>query len=200
VPLFATLTFDLSAGQPSLTAVITNAVLEGGAPFALTVRSSSGSQLVDGSYRLSGDYLRDIYPSGTQYLFDWRFSVAADGSVVWNGYSYWAGGHIWQVTLANITLGRDYVGDQFRRPRFGVRHQFARCWLEPRDQRGGLHGRPPFRHAGRGHAYAVFSPAQAVTYERSRDPSSPSLSRLRWVVVFALFFVGAGLALLNMEF
>src|SRR5512138_1504984 len=45
VPFFATLTFDLSAAEPSLTAVITNAVLEGGDPFVLTVRSSSGTQL-----------------------------------------------------------------------------------------------------------------------------------------------------------
>ena len=48
VPFFATLTFDLIATEPSLTAVITNAVLEGGEPFVLTVRSSSGTQLVDG--------------------------------------------------------------------------------------------------------------------------------------------------------
>jgi len=51
-----------------------------------------------------GDYLQDIYPSGTQYLFDWRFSAASDGSVVWNGNTYWAGGHIWQVAVSNITL------------------------------------------------------------------------------------------------
>src|SRR5512144_1659287 len=35
VPLFGTLRFDLSSALPSLTAVITNAVLEGGGPFAL---------------------------------------------------------------------------------------------------------------------------------------------------------------------
>ena len=104
VPLFATLKFDLGGAPPSLTAVITNAVLEGGLPFALTVRSSSGSHLVDGTYRFTGDYLRDFYPSGTQYLFDWRFSTASDGSVVWDGYTYWAGGHIWQVAISNITL------------------------------------------------------------------------------------------------
>jgi hypothetical protein len=39
VPFFATLAFDLRAKRPSLTAVITNAVLEGGEPFPLTVRS-----------------------------------------------------------------------------------------------------------------------------------------------------------------
>ncbi len=104
VPIFATLTFDLGAAQPALTAVITNAVLEGGNPFALTVHSSSGSHLVDGTYRFMGDYLQDIYPSGTQYLFDWGFSAASDGSVVWNGNTYWAGGHIWQVAVSNITL------------------------------------------------------------------------------------------------
>jgi hypothetical protein len=104
VPLFATLTFDLSATEPSLTAVITNAVLEGGDPFALTVRSSSAAQLMDGTYQFTGDYLRDIYPSGTQYLFDWRFSPSTNAGVVWNGITVWAGGHIWQVTISNITL------------------------------------------------------------------------------------------------
>lgn len=104
VPLFATLTFDLSATEPSLTAVITNAVLEGGDPFALTVRSSSGAQLMDGTYRFTGDYLRDIYPLGTQYGFDWRFSTSTNGGVVWNGMTGWGGGHAWYVTSSNITL------------------------------------------------------------------------------------------------
>jgi hypothetical protein len=104
LPLFATLTFDWMPAQPSLTAVITNAVLEGGEPFVLTVRSSSGTQLMDGTYRFTGDYLRDIYPSGTQYLFDWRFSTSTNGQVVWNGTTYWAGGHLWSVTISDITL------------------------------------------------------------------------------------------------
>jgi len=104
VPFFTTLTFDLSAAQPSLTAVITNAVLERGEPFTLTVRSLSGAQLMDGTYWFTGDYLRDIYPEGTQYLFDWRFSASTNGQVVWNGTTFWAGGHIWQVTISNITL------------------------------------------------------------------------------------------------
>src|SRR2546429_4185885 len=50
VPFFATLAFDLSATEPSLTAVITNAVLEGGEPFSLIVRSSTGAG-VDFEYR-----------------------------------------------------------------------------------------------------------------------------------------------------
>jgi hypothetical protein len=104
VPLFATLTFDLAATPPSLAAVITNAVLEGGAPFTLSVRSSSGSQAVDASYRFTGDYLRDIEPSGTQYLFDWKFSAPTNGQMVWNGGTYWAGGHIWNVTISNLAL------------------------------------------------------------------------------------------------
>jgi len=104
VPFFATLTFDLSAPQISLTAVITNAVLEGGDPFALTVRSSSGSQLADGTYSFTGDYLRDIYPSGTQYLFDWRFSTSTNGEVIWDGMTGWAGGHAWYVSISNITV------------------------------------------------------------------------------------------------
>ena len=104
VPLFATVTFNLAATPPSLTAVITNAVLEGGAPFTLTVRSSSGSQQVDGSWRFTGDYLRDIQPSGTQYLFDWKFSAPTNGQMVWNGVAYWAGGHIWYVTISNVAV------------------------------------------------------------------------------------------------
>ena len=104
VPLFATVTFDLIAARPSLTAVITNALLEGGEPFLLTVRSSSGAQSPDGSYRFTGDYLGDIYPLGTQYVFDWSFSASTNGGLVWNGQIYWAGGHIWLVTISNITL------------------------------------------------------------------------------------------------
>ena len=104
VPFSATLTFNLDATEPSLTAVIPNAVLEGGDPFALTVRSSSGARLIDGTYRFGGDYLRDMYPAGTQYLFDWQFSTAADGGVAWNGSMGWAGGHIWQVTISDVTL------------------------------------------------------------------------------------------------
>ena len=104
VPLAATLTFHLDAAQPSVIAEIPNAVLEGGDPFALTVRSSSGAQLMDGTYRFTGDYLRDIYPSGTQYLFDWRFSTSTNGEVVWNGITGWSGGHAWYVTISNITL------------------------------------------------------------------------------------------------
>lgn len=104
VPLSATLTFDLRAAPPSLIAVLPNAVVEGGAPFALTVRSSSGGQLPDGTYLFTGDYLRDIDPTGTQYAFDWRFLASTNGQVVWTGGAYWAGGHLWQVTFSNITL------------------------------------------------------------------------------------------------
>jgi hypothetical protein len=104
VPLSAILTLDLNATPPSLTAVLPNAVVEGGDPFALTVRSSSESQLPDGTYVFTGDYLRDVYPTGTQYAFDWRFSASTNGQVVWSGATYWAGGHLWQVTFSNITL------------------------------------------------------------------------------------------------
>src|SRR5512134_2334665 len=79
VPISAILTFDLAATPPSLTAVISNAVLEGGEPFPLTVRSSFGAQLMDGTYLFRGDYLLDLYPSGTQYGFDWRFSTSTNG-------------------------------------------------------------------------------------------------------------------------
>lgn len=104
VPLFATLSFDLSAVEPSLTAEIPNAVLEGGDPFPLTVRSSFGAQLTDGTYQFRGDYLQAIYPSGTQYGFDWRFSTSSSGGVVWNGLTAWWGGHAWYVTISNIPL------------------------------------------------------------------------------------------------
>ncbi len=104
VPLFGTFRFDLSSVSPSLTAVITNAVLEGGEPFELTIRSSSGAKLPDGTYRFTGDYLGEIYPSGTQYLFDYRFAASSNGEAVWNGMDYWAGGHLWYVVISNITL------------------------------------------------------------------------------------------------
>ena len=104
VPFFATLTFDLTAAQPSLTAVIPNAVLEGGDPFALTVRSSAGDQLSDGTYRFTGDFLQDLAPTGTQYLFDWQFSTASDGRMAWNGNNYWAGGHLWLATSSDIAI------------------------------------------------------------------------------------------------
>jgi hypothetical protein len=51
-----------------------------------------------------GDYLRDIYTSGTQYLFDWRFSTSTNGEVLWNGITAWAGGHAWYLTISNLTL------------------------------------------------------------------------------------------------
>jgi hypothetical protein len=116
VPLTATLTLDLIAPTPSLTGVIHDAMLEGGSAYAdlwlggrqqpleLTVHSSAGERLVDGSYRFTGDYLQDIYPSGTQYVFDWRFASDSEGKVLWNGSTYWAGGHIWQVTITDIGL------------------------------------------------------------------------------------------------
>ena len=104
VPFSATVTFDLNAAEPSLTVVTPNAVLEGGNPFALTVRSASLTQLMDGAYRFAGDYLQELYPSGTQYLFDWKFSTSTNGTVIWNGAMGWAGGHYWQVTISNITL------------------------------------------------------------------------------------------------
>lgn len=103
-PISATLAFDLGADPPSLTAVIADAVLEGRAPFPLTVRSSYGYRLSNGEYRFSGDYLREIYPTGTQYLFDWRFSPSTNGAVEWNGITGWAGGHVWYVTISNLTL------------------------------------------------------------------------------------------------
>lgn len=99
VPISATLTFDLNAAPPSLTAFIPNAVLEGGNPFPLTVRSSSAGRLSDGTYWFGGDYLED-----TQYLFDWEFSRSTNGQVVWNGITGWAGGHVWTITISNLTV------------------------------------------------------------------------------------------------
>jgi hypothetical protein len=104
VPLSATLTFDLTASPPAVTALIADAVLEGGDPFPMTVRSSTGTRLNDGTYRFDGDYLRDLYPSGTQYLFTWNFSNATNGEVVWNGTIGWAGGHAWYVTISNVAI------------------------------------------------------------------------------------------------
>lgn len=101
VPFSATVALELS--QPALAAFIPDAVLEGGAPFALTVRTSSGLQQADGSWRFTGDYLRELDPNGSQYLFDWQFSQT-NGQVLWNGTTYWAGGHIWYITVTNLPL------------------------------------------------------------------------------------------------
>ena len=104
VPISATLTFDFSTMPPSLTAVMPNAVIEGRAPSPLTVRSYYAYQRTNGTYRFSGDYLRDLYPTGSQYGFDWDFSTLADGTVVWNGTAYWGGGHIWSLSFSNLAL------------------------------------------------------------------------------------------------
>ena len=104
VPLSATLTFDFSTTPPSVTAVISNAVLEGGEPFPLTVRSYYGYQLTNGTYRFSGDYLGDISPTGSQYGFDWEFSAPTNGRVTWNGTAGWMGGHIWCLSVPNLIL------------------------------------------------------------------------------------------------
>jgi hypothetical protein len=104
MPISATLTFDYSTTPPSLTAVIRNAVLEGGAPFPLTVRSHYAYQGTNGTFRFSGDYLRDLDPTGSQYGFDWDFSTLAHGTVVWNGAAYWGGGHVWHLSFSNLAL------------------------------------------------------------------------------------------------
>ena len=104
VPWSATLTFDFGATPPSLTAVIPNAVLEGGEPFPLTVRSYYGYQLTNGTYRFSGDCLQDIYPTGSQYGFNWEFSTPTNGRMVWNGTAFWGGGHLWYLSVSNLTL------------------------------------------------------------------------------------------------
>jgi len=104
LPCWATFTFDFGATPPSVTAVISTAVLEGGAPFSLTVRSYSGYQLPNGAYRFSGDYLQDLYPTGSQYGFDWEFSAPTNGRMVWNGTAFWGGGHLWSYSVSDVTL------------------------------------------------------------------------------------------------
>lgn len=108
MPFAATVTCDLSARPPSLTAVIPNAVLKAEIRSRSAVQPS-GAQLMDGSYTFAGDYLREICPSGTQYLFDWTFSMSTNGGVVWNGITAWAGGHAWYVTISNITVALPHL-------------------------------------------------------------------------------------------
>lgn len=104
VPVSATLWLEFGTNTGAITASITNAVLEGGNPFPLTVRSSSGSRRSDGTFWFTGDYLQNVYPAGTQYGFDWGFSSSTNGEVLWNGSTAWWGGHIWVVTISNLTL------------------------------------------------------------------------------------------------
>lgn len=99
VPVLATLTLDLEANPPSLTATMPTAVFEPHDLTNHTVRSSSGVVLPDGAYRFSGPFV-----PGTQYLFDWRFSPSTNGTLVWNGTTAWVGGHIWQVSISNVTI------------------------------------------------------------------------------------------------
>lgn len=103
VPWSVALTLDLDS-NPSLTAVIQNAVLEGGAPFGLVVHSSLGTQLPDGTFRFTGDYLQELTPPVAGYGFDWTFSPAADGGLRWDGVIGWSGGHLWQVTISDLAL------------------------------------------------------------------------------------------------
>src|SRR6185503_517313 len=104
VPMSAIVTRNLDANTPSLTAVISDAVLEGGAPFPLTVRSSFGARRTDGSYVFRGDYLRELQPTGTQYGFDWNFSASSNGGVIWDGTTAWLGGHAWYIDISNLTV------------------------------------------------------------------------------------------------
>jgi subtilisin-like proprotein convertase family protein len=112
VSLTATLTFDLSATPPSMTAVMDDAVLEGSDPFPLTVRSSLGARMADGTYRFTGDYLAEANPSIPGYFFNWTFSASSEGDVLWNGLTDWSGGHLWYVGITNVTL--------VSRPKLGI--------------------------------------------------------------------------------
>src|SRR5262249_36052 len=48
--------------------------------------------------------LQALYPNGTQYGFEWRFSASTNGEAVWNGMTGWWGGHAWYVGITNLTL------------------------------------------------------------------------------------------------
>ena len=104
VPISATMSFDYRTAPPSLTADIPNAVLEGGAPFPLKVQSYYGQSLSNGTNQFTGDYLQDIYPTGSQYGFAWKFFGATNGEITWNGTVGWAGAHTWILTVSNLTL------------------------------------------------------------------------------------------------
>ncbi len=101
VPISATFHLDPTATTPEMTGLISNAVLEGGSPFELSVRSVSGVPLPGGSVRFTGDYLPAM-DSG--YFFDWTFTPSTNGELIWSGSSLWAGGHLWQIDISNLTL------------------------------------------------------------------------------------------------
>ena len=101
VPISATFHLDPTATTPEMTGSISNAVLEGGGPFELSVRSVSGVLLPGGSVRFSGDYLP---ATASGYFFDWTFAPSTNGELIWNGTSLWAGGHLWQIDISNLTL------------------------------------------------------------------------------------------------
>lgn len=99
LPLSATITLDLDSVEPTVSAVIHNAVLEGGQPFELEVSSSNGQMSGDG-HQFFGDY----FPPNPGYLFDWEFSPTVKGSALWNGAAFWSGGHIWQLSFDDVAL------------------------------------------------------------------------------------------------
>ena len=101
LPFAATVTLDLEGLQPSMSAIIYNAVWEGGAPFELEIESTL-SQISGDNYRFSGDY----YPPDSGYLFDWEFSPNLDGNVLLNGGAFWTGGHFWRLTQEDVVFLR----------------------------------------------------------------------------------------------
>lgn len=98
-PFSATVTFDLEADPPSLTATIYNAVLERSDPFILTVQSDTFFRLANGSYRFDGPFIRN-----SQYFFSWTFSTNANGQLLWSGDAGWAGGHIWRLRVTDVAI------------------------------------------------------------------------------------------------
>lgn len=99
VPLVAMVTLNFNSAQATLTGVISNAVLEGGAPFELAVTNFLAYPVTNGNYKFHGYYM-----PGSQYVFDWTFSTTTNGGVVWNGNTYCGCGHIWYIAITNLAM------------------------------------------------------------------------------------------------
>jgi len=99
VPRSATVTLDLEATPPSMTAVLYDAVLEGSDPFELTVYSTTGELLTNEVYRFRGNY-----GNRTSYYFDWNFSAISNGIVVWYGETSGSRNGVWYEYISGIAL------------------------------------------------------------------------------------------------
>lgn len=103
LPISASISLDFSTSEPSMSAIIDNAYWEGASsfglaePFKLTLQSDL-SRTIENGYAFSGAYF--VAP----WQFDWEFTLEDDNTLLWNGASYWTGGHFWSIYYEDVQL------------------------------------------------------------------------------------------------